>query len=349
MTRISEARKQALLTARGNMYRDDVTPPIEKIAGMFPRGYISTVASMPGAGKTWLMQYIACQLSVGGKILGGMVAKSPKYKCVIFAGETGKTLLDQRLAQTNWEHDPDRMIIYEAITWAKNRIPYMINTVEGQATISDVVEIERPAIVWFDTFISFCSADESKQEVMNMVYQYLLRLASEYNIAVVLNNHTRKKPSARKGEGKATYTQDDVIGSSAGIRLAHSIFIISVDALDEGKSLQTVTNVKSWDAKIPPFTYQFTTDNDGYLDIAVGFDTAGKNIFWSIRERITEYVRSMNTGAYITVADVAKFLDVSQDNVRTCLEYLNEGNRFSCKSKLLERTTLMGKVAYRVL
>lgn len=340
---VSFERKRALQKARGEMFRDDVTPPIERIAGMFPRGYISTVASMPGAGKTWLMQYIACQLSVGGRILNGMVAKSPRYKTVILAGETGKGLLDQRLALTNWPHDPERMIVYEAVTWAKENIPYYINTREGQATIADVAEIEQPAVLWLDTFLSFHSAEESRMQDMTAVYQFLLRLANAHDMAVVLNHHTRKKPSAHRSEGKATYTQDDVIGSSAGIRLANSIYIISVDQQEEGRSIQTVSNVKSWDAKVPPFTYTFTRDEEGFLDFIIDFDTAGKNIYWSVKERVQEYVRSMGMNSYISVGDMARFLEANADTVRATLEDMCKG-----KNPELERTTIMGKVMYRV-
>lgn len=345
---ISADRKKAILSARSEMYRDDTTPPIEKIAGLFPRGYISIMASMPGAGKTWLMQYIACQLSIGGKILGGIVAKSKKYKCLIFAGETNKRMLDQRLALTNWQHEPKNMIVYEAISWARNEVPYMLNTKDGQETIAAVVEAERPAIVWFDTFLSFHTADESKMADMNNVVQFLLRMAHYYNLAIVLNHHTRKRANSNNGE-KRKYTQDDVIGSSSTIRLANAVFIISTDELEAGQSLQTVTNVKSWDEKTPPFTFKFTRDDDGYTDLELGFDTGGKNIFWSIRERLQEYIKSMASGALITIPDAASFIGISKELIRTYLDDFSTGKNFMSRTKLLERTNIMGNVAYRVL
>lgn len=344
---VSQDRLKLLLASGEDLYRDDVTPDTERIAGLFPRGYISVIASMPGAGKTWLMQYLACQLSVGGKILDGVVAKSPKYKTLILAGETGKKMLDKRLAKTNWEYEPKNIRVYEAIKWAKMNIPYMLNTREGQETIGTIVELERPSILWLDTFISFHTADESKVAEMTAIYQYLLRMANYYDLAIVLNHHTRKKPSSNRGD-KPVYTQDDVIGSSAGIRLANAVYIISVEQFDAGKSIQTVKNVKAWDKKVPPFSYEFIEDEEGNLDFKINFDTEGNNIFWSARERLKTYIGSLASGAIITPQDAGMYLHMKVDIVRTYLEEFSAGKGIT-KKKLLDKITLMGKNAYRVL
>lgn len=342
---MSQERLQLLLSAGEEIYRDDVTPDTEKIAGLFPRGYISVVASMPGAGKTWLMQYIACQLSVGGKILDGIVAKSKPQKTLILAGETGKKMLDKRLAKTNWSYEPKNIKVYEAIKWAKLGVPYMINSKEGQETIAKVIEIERPAVLWLDTFLSFHTAEESKMSEMTAIYQFLLRMAGYYNLAIVLNHHTRKKPNSVTNE-KRKYTQDDVIGSSAGIRLANNVFIISVEDLSEGRSIQTVNNVKSWDKKIPPFSYEFIDDEEGNLDFKISFDTEGNNIFWSARERLKAYIASLAPGAMITAQDAGIYLHMNPDVVRGYLEEFHKG--LGAKH-LLDRVNILGKVAYRIL
>lgn len=346
---ISQDRLKMLLSAGEEMYRDDTTPDIERIAGLFPRGYISVVASMAGAGKTWLMQYIACQLSLGGNILNGIVARSPKYKSVILAGETGKKLLDKRLAKTNWGYEPKNIKVYEAAKWGKLGVPYMLNTREGQETIAALVENERPAIMWVDTLISFLSVEESKMSDMNAIFQFLLRMASFYNMAVVLNHHTRKRPASKSGE-KFRYSQDDVIGSSTSARLSNAVFIISVEDFGGGKTVQTVTNVKNWDTKVPPFTYEFIKTEEGYTDFKIGFETEGNNIFWSARTRLQEYISSMAMGAIITVQDASNYLHLHQDTVRGYLEeFTKRVNGNVTRMTLLDKITFMGKNAYRVL
>lgn len=346
---ISQERLRMLLKSGEEMYRDDTTPDIERIAGLFPRGYVSIVASMAGAGKTWLMQYLACQLSVGGNILDGIVARSPKYKSVILAGETGKKLLDKRLAKTNWGYEPKNIKVYEAKKWTQMGIQYMLNTSEGQENIAAIVETERPSVLWVDTFLSFHTVDESKMAEMNALFQFLLRMAGYYNLAIVLNHHTRKKPSSVTGE-KRKYTQDDVIGSSTVARLANAVFIISVEDFGAGRTVQTVTNVKNWDKKVPPFTYEFIETDEGYTDFKIGFDTEGNNIVWSAKTRLRDYIASMASGAILTIPDVCAFLHMHQDTTRLYLEdYAKTKDGHTTRNTLLERITFMGKTAYRVL
>lgn len=346
---ISQDRLNMLLSSGEEMFRDDVTPDIERIAGLFPRGYISVVASMAGAGKTWLMQYLACKLSIGGNILDGVVARSPKYKSLILAGETGKKLLDKRLAKTNWEYEPRNIKVYEAQKLTKLGIKYMLNTPEGQENIAAIVNTERPTVLWVDTFLSFHTVDESKMAEMNALFQFLLRMAGFYNLAIVLNHHTRKKPNSTTGE-KHRYTQDDVIGSSTVARLSNAVFIISVEDLGGGRTVQTVTNVKNWDKKVPPFTYEFIETDEGYTDFKIGFDTEGNNIVWSTKTRLRDYIASMAEGTILTIPEICAFLHIHQDTARLYLEeYAKKKEGHPTRNTLLEKITFMGKVAYRVL
>lgn len=337
--RISSSKLSAVKKFGNIMFRDDVTPDIERIAGLYPRGYISIVASSAGVGKTWLMQYIACQLSTGGTILNGIVRKSPSYKTVIFSGETGTFLLDKRLGKTNWPFKANKIKVYSAIDMMLEDIPCMINTLEGQETVIAVVAQEKPDIIFFDTLISWHSIDESKQAEMTSIYTFLLRLAKSFECAVVVNHHMRKRPANDTGR---KYTQDDVIGSSAGVRIASSVYLITPEDLGEGVSKMYVHNVKSWDKKVPGFSYQFITNDEGYLDFKIDFDTGGNNALWSLRERMHEFLKYYEVDALLMPATVAKELSVHVDTVRLYLdEFVKKGN--------LERTTIMGKLAFRVV
>lgn len=319
--------------------RESAIPEIEKIAGMFPRGHISIVASMAGSGKTWLTEYVACQLSTGGKILGGLVTRSKKMKTVILAGETGTDLLNYRLSQTPWQFDSTRIRIYNAVDMMMNNCQCMINTAEGQKTITTIFAIEKPDIVFFDTLISFHSADESKQSDMTNIYMFLLRLATVFDCAVVLNHHTRKRPANFAGK---RYTQDDIIGSSVGARLCASAFIIMAENEDTGGSKMTVYNTKSWLKKVPDFCYKFVETEEGLTDFEVSFDTGGKNIFWSIRERLANLIKSLEIGSVMKIADTAKELGVSSENLRY---YMEEAT----KRGTLNKSRLAGDTVYTVM
>lgn len=318
--------------------RDRDIPEIEKIAGLFPRGFNSIVASMAGTGKTWLTEYIACQLSCGGRILGGMVAKSPKYKTVIMSGETGADLLDLRLQGTNWEHNEAYTRVYSAVDMALNEIPCMINTKEGQETVIAICANEKPDIIFFDTLISFHTADESKQADMTAIYTFLLRIAKAFNCAVVVNHHTRKRPANLTGR---KFTQEDIIGSSVGARLCSAAFVIMAEDDEQGGSKMLVHNVKNWGKKVPDFTYEFIEDEAGLTDFRISFDSTQKNLYWSLRERFTELLKSYEAGSMLKVADIARELGVSSENIRY---YVDEAT----KTGRLVRVKIIGETAYKV-
>lgn len=337
--KISSDEAKAVKSLGRELSRESNIPEIELIAGMFPRGHISIVASMSGTGKTWLTEYIACQLSIGGKILGGLVTRSKKMKTVIMAGETGTDLLNYRLSQTNWQFDTSRIRAYNAVEMTMKNYPCMINTTEGQKTITTILAIEKPDIVFFDTLISFHSADESKQNEMTNIYMFLLKLASVFNCAVVVNHHTRKRPANFAGR---RYTQDDIIGSSVGARLCASAFIIIAEDTGEGKSSMTVYNTKSWLKKVPEFSYKFVETENGLTDFEVSFDTGGRNIFWSIRERLANLIKSLDVGAVMKVSDIARELETSSENLRY---YMEEAT----KRGMLNKSKLAGETVYTVI
>lgn len=278
--------------------REQDIPEIEKIAGMFPRGFYSIVASMAGTGKTWLMQYIACQLSTGGEILGGLSTEKAK-KTLIFSGETGSELLTLRLKKSAWKIDADKVKVYSALEMATAGINCWLNTPDGQSTIFNIVAYEQPDIIFFDTLISFHTADESKQGEMTELYVWLARLARAFKCAIVCNHHTRKRPAQ---DSKRKFTQEDVIGSSAGVRLAANVFVISSEEKPAGGFINTVDNVKSWDKKTPPFTYEFINTPEG-IDFAINLNVKPE---MSVPTRFIDWVKSLEPGAMFTVTDIEK-------------------------------------------
>lgn len=325
--------------------RKNDLPDIEKIAGLFPRGFMSILASAPGTGKTWLMQYLTCQLSTGGRILNGLVAKSKPYKSVILSGETGSYLLEKRLTLTTWSFNSKYVKVYSSVDMSLADVNCMLNTQEGQETLIAIVYQEKPDVIFFDTLISFHTNEESNQADMTAIYTFLLRVAKSFNCAVVVNHHTRKKPRNDKG-GKMT--QDDVIGSSAGIRLASAVYVIEKLTNevnnDCGMPKMMVHNVKNWDKRVPDFTYQFIHpfDDESLIDFKIGFDTDSVNVFWSIRERIREYITSLEQGTYINPEGAAQAINTTPENARNYLEEFTKKN-------LLDREKVAGRLMYRVL
>lgn len=105
----------------------------------------------------------------------------------------------------------------------------------------------------------------------------------------------------------------------------------------------TVSNVKAWDRKVPEFSYTFIEDEEsGLIDFKIDFDTNNRNIFWSIRERLLELLKTYEAGAMLKPEEVGKQLHTSSDMARNYLDEL-------VKKKKVERCRLMGSLLYRVL
>lgn len=319
--------------------RNAEVPDIEKIAGIYPRGFLSIYAAPAGTGKTWLMQYLACRISRGGNILNGLLPNAKPRKVVVLAGETGKYLLDKRLKATCWAYEKSNIKIYDCLELQREDIPIMLNTNEGRMTFITICANEQPDIIFIDTLISFHTADESKQGEMTSIYGFLLKSAKTFDCAIVLNHHTRKRnvknPTARM-------TQDDVIGSNVGIRLAASVFVAEQirDEVteDEGMPKITVRNVKNWDKRIPDFAYKFITDEaTGRLDFAIEWGLTEEAQTWSLRERISNLISSYEYGASISASTVATELKTSTENARRYLDELVEKGKLA-RQKFLNAT-----------
>ena len=329
--------------------REEQLPDIERIAGLYPRGYMSIFAAQAGTGKTWFMEYIACALSRGGNILSGLVPKSKRMKTVIFAGETGKYLLAKRLQATNWEYDKSSIKVYDAIELQREEIPILLNTTEGRATLITIMEQEKPDIIFFDTLISFHSADESKQGEMTSIVTFLLKIAEAFNCAVVLNHHLRKR-SSKNFKITITPTQDDVIGSNVAVRMAASVFVAypaDEDEADEaatfnGMPLITIKEVKSWDRKVPIFSYQMIHDEEDKIDFIIEWGKNAVSQERSLRERVSALVDSHEAGAILGADDVARDLSTSKDNARKYMEELAEKGRVA-------RQKFMNATVWRIL
>lgn len=314
---------QAVLSLAQPLSRDTEIAPRDVIGGMFPRGYFSLIASPPGTGKTWLMQYLCCRLSVGGNILGGLRTRQAPCKCLIFAGETGRDLLIRRLKLTVWECNPDLLHVYDAIELQRHNVNVMLNEEEGRSTFLSILAAEAPDVVFIDTLISFHSADESKQAEMSGLYRFLLKAAHACQCAIICNHHTRKRnvknPVAQLG-------QDDVIGTSAGVRLAASVFIAEAEGdrenlTDDEFPAVWIRNVKSWDKKIPPFSLKFYRDQwTGRLDYAINWGDTATSSERSAQSRMHRLIADTPQNAVLTVEHVASSLATSSDNARKLLE-----------------------------
>lgn len=242
----------------------DINPP-EHLGGLFPRGYLSVVASRPGVGKTWLMLMKSRVISVDG------------YKVVILNGESGINLLAMRVLQMRF-NSTENVVIYSMT----ESLPYgglAFTDPKGWENVNFLVREERPDVIYVDSLVAFCDCDESDMIQMRGVFTRLSALASKFNCAIVLNHHLRK---SQNGASSKTVTQDDIIGSSIIGRLACSMY-----TLTPADDLITVDCVKSWFKKPSRFSYGISQDVEGYVQIK----SSRPSEVQGLRERLVSVMR----------------------------------------------------------
>lgn len=301
-------------------------PPDEFIGGMFPKGDISMVVAGTGIGKTWFLQKFVSDLSIGGAIFDGFAYEAEPKLSLVFAGEAGYKRMIHRAAETQWPVNTRNVPIYSMIECEQEGISLALDEEDGRRNIELLLKKHNPHIVFFDTLSSFHSSDENKSMEMKPIFKYLLGLARDRNIAVVLMHHTRKR---KIREQRLPMSQDEVIGSSISNRLVSLIIgiePIQTDADIENDNGGNATNLvkvlKTWFTKFPPFTYKITDGADDRTTMEIDLNPkqigSVKNIIWEYIERTYE------PGVWFKAGELKGAAAVSRQFIHRCLNELTK-------------------------
>ena len=246
-------------------------PPQEFIGGIFPRGFVSLLIAPPGTGKTIFMQKFCSDLSLGGNIFDGFAEDEPVRKSLILAGEAGYELLVRRAASLKWKVDKKNVIVLDQYKAETLGLDVMFDSKEGLDNVKKMIDMFSPDILFVDTFSSFHESDENKAPDMKPIIKMLASYAREYNIAIVLVHHSRKRLAK---ERSLSLNQDDSIGSSIMNRLVG--LIIGIEPLKDNEGVLLVRPLKSWFRAFSPFTY--TLKEGLYGETIVQTDLAPANV-----------------------------------------------------------------------
>ena len=230
----------------------------EFIGGMFPRKFLSALVAPSGIGKTMFMQKFSSDLSVGGSIFDGFIENEPPRMCLIFAGEAGYEMMVRRGAQTKWRIHPARVKVADQYKFESDGTSIMLDDTEGWKNICRIVDMYKPDIIFFDSLVSFHEKDENKSSEMKPIFKRLNDLARNFNCAVVIIHHSRKRAAK---ERTLSLNQDDVIGSSVLNRIVG--LIIGIEPMKEDERTLLVRPLKTWFSSFMPFTYRITEDFEG--------------------------------------------------------------------------------------
>ena len=316
--------RTTLLTLRKTLDPSLDVPSVEMIAGMFPRGRLSAIIAAPGCGKTWFLQRVVSDLSVGGPVFDGFANSAPA-KSLIFAGEGGLDLMVQRAANIKWAISPKNVIVYSGADAAKAAITFDVDTPAGCANLVIAIKEDLPQVVIIDTLSFFHSCEENSADKMKPIFRFLMNIASEMNIAVVVSHHTRKRKLV---ESKMLMNQDEASGSSIFNRFCAVIIgIENIAASDENgdswnaRPLRNLVRVqKSWYKNPSPFIYEIKEDSYGKDVMLV--DLAPK-IGGDHRSRIVEYIeQTYSPEEWFTSKSISDSVCVSERTTRRHLSDL---------------------------
>ena len=280
-------RDKALLSNLNVLNPDIDLPPQEFIGGLFPRGYVSMIIAPPGTGKTMFMQKFVSDLSIGGNILGGFALEESTKKSLIFAGEAGYELLIRRGASMKWDINPQNVKIADQYSYELIDIPLLLDDKEGLENIKRLITKTKSDIVFFDSFMSFHDVDENKSAQLKPILKELSRMARKFNIAIVLNHHSRKRAA---NERVLSLNQDDAVGT--GLFNRYISLMIGIEKIenemdiDENKEKNlSVNSLKSWFPDFPAFTFKLVENEDGETtfetDLTPTKKTSSRNLVWS--------------------------------------------------------------------
>lgn len=232
--------------------------PTTQFVGGFPKEQVSVVASAPGTGKTWFVIKTAMDLSVGGFVFFNNVQAEKPAKCVVMCGEGGFRMLTERRTMITTPCNPDNIAIYTLTDLAEAEVEISLDTKEGCDNLRKIITGEKADICFIDSFIAFRDEDESKQGDTSRALKRLITIARKTNCAIVLTHHTRKRKRGDIGEP----TQDDIIGSSAIIRLCATAWTMNVQQDNPYTSLACV---KTWYRHPETLYWRLQENYDGTL------------------------------------------------------------------------------------
>lgn len=298
------------------------TSPVDFVGGVFPKRQLSIMASEPGCGKTWVMLEFCASLTneyIYNKFFGVSFVEKER-KCLMMIGDTGREMIIDRINKLDIIKNVKsrEYIFYFVSDLIKEKHPFLLNTIEGRGAIQGLIHFEKPDIVFFDTLISFMTADENSAKEIGELFIGLREIAEEENCAIVLNHHFRKTQGGHSS--RKNVSLNEVIGSSAMSRLASVMIALVRDKNDiDKKNRVIVSTVKTWYKEIPQFAFEIQDGENGHVrlvpDYAMGNVLKLKRVVKNLGEQLEE-------GLIISTSDIAQQLKAKEESVQAALKNL---------------------------
>ncbi len=196
--------------------------------GYIPLNECTLIAGTGGIGKSTLLLYFAGLVSVGAKLkLNSLDYKIDQGKVVILSAEDKiNTSIVPRLKSIG--ANLDNIEIIESVLEVENpENEFCVSLDTDIYMLEDKIkEMGNVKLIIIDPITAYIGnlQENKSSQVRNFLLQ-LGKLADKYNLAILLNTHTRKHSGNESGGSAA----DEIIGSSAWKNTVRQVFTITVD------------------------------------------------------------------------------------------------------------------------
>lgn len=200
----------------------DTIAPIEWLwEGWIPRGLITILAAIPGAGKTGLMLDFARRITADNeKWPDGKPVERPGANVLYIDAEgQPEVIKDRALA---WEMKTKRFFL----KWPGDGEIFDLAESKYQDMVSEWAYVAEPELINVDSLSMINTKGENNIEDVRRILSYLITLARDSKAGLIVSHHLRKRPNLLTPV--LDLTQDDLRGSSHIVASARSILGLSV-------------------------------------------------------------------------------------------------------------------------
>jgi len=188
--------------------------------GWIPRGMLSLLGAVPGAGKSFAALDLCRRVIEGSEWPDGSPMRDGKGTVIYIDAEAVPQIINQRAA--NWGMDLQRIYLmlpedYEIIDLSESR---------HQQQLVQMTWYLRPQLIVADSLSSITLRGENNVEDVRVVLAFLARMARQFECGMLLIHHLRKR--GKQLPLMDALTADDFRGSSHIIAMARSVLALSV-------------------------------------------------------------------------------------------------------------------------
>jgi hypothetical protein len=184
-----------------------------------PRGMITLLGAVPGAGKSYLALDLTRQILEGGAFPDGTPVTTGQESVIYVDAELVPQLINERAK--SWHMDTQRLFLMCP------KIGQMIDfsQIEWRDRLIEMAYGLKPALIVVDSLSSISSKGENNVEDVREVLGFLNALAVDYECGLLLIHHLRKRGALALTDELSI---DDFRGSSHIIAMSRSVLGLSV-------------------------------------------------------------------------------------------------------------------------